>query len=69
MATEGYSSMPGASVHENHYCSIEGCKRWGSFGFSPNKATPIIWWCCVHYPHWTVEEATRRNTRATEKVK
>lgn len=51
MTSEGHSSAPGASVHENHYCSVEGCGKWGGLGHSPNKATPITWWCFEHFPH------------------
>lgn len=39
------------AVHENHYCSVEGCQRWGAWGHSRTKAEPVQWWCQEHYPH------------------
>lgn len=41
---------PGDNVHINHWCSIDGCKEWGGFGFTTGSGTPT-WWCWDHYPH------------------
>lgn len=48
-----------ASVHENHPCSVAGCKKWGGFGFSTAKNVEARWWCWEHYPH---KEPVRRNS-------
>ncbi|WP_320196203.1 hypothetical protein RMR10_004765 [Agrobacterium rosae] len=45
------TSKTGDGVHENHYCCIPDCKKWGGFGFARNKAEPVQWWCWEHYPH------------------
>ena len=50
MSIEGHSNQPEASIHVNHYCCVEGCGRWGGFGFSENRGEPQ-WWCWEHYPH------------------
>ncbi len=50
MSIEGHSAAPGVAIHENHYCCIEGCGKWGSLGYSPNKAIPPRWWCFEHFP-------------------
>lgn len=39
------------TVHFDHYCEHEGCKRWGAIGYSHGKAE-VRWWCGEHYPHW-----------------
>lgn len=41
---------PDARIHVNHWCGIEGCGRWGGFGFSSGREGPR-WWCWEHYPH------------------
>ncbi len=43
----------GDGVHENHYCCISECKKWGGFGFARNRAEPVQWWCWEHYPYKT----------------
>jgi hypothetical protein len=40
----------GEGIHENHWCSVSGCGKWGGFGFSKGQA-PSRWWCWEHYPH------------------
>jgi hypothetical protein len=34
------------SVHEEHWCEHDGCKRWGSFGFDTRDGT--VWYCGEH---------------------
>lgn len=38
-------------IHVNNWCSHEGCKAWGAFGFSSMKAETPHWWCWEHYPY------------------
>jgi hypothetical protein len=33
-----------------HYCSADGCNKWGGWGFSSPHREPR-WWCSEHYPH------------------
>ena len=51
MSDEGRSSAPGANVIEEHYCSVEGCGKWGGFGFSAGRSAKTVWWCWEHYPY------------------
>ena len=48
--TVSRSRQPGESVLENHWCSIQGCEKWGGFGFAKGREPPR-WWCWGHYPH------------------
>ncbi len=45
------TSKASDGVHENHYCCLLECKKWGGFGFARSKAEPVQWWCWEHYPH------------------
>lgn len=38
-------------VHINHYCSVEGCGKWGGWGYARSKHEPIQWWCYEHFPY------------------
>jgi hypothetical protein len=45
------------AVHVNHWCEVEGCGnevegcgKWGVFGFTTRRGKPR-WWCWEHYPH------------------
>ena len=49
---ESRTSGPGAGIHENHYCCIDGCGKWGGLGFSHGTGDNTTWWCARHYPHW-----------------
>jgi len=51
MSDESRTSDPAASIHVNHYCCIDGCGKWGGFGFSRSRGETPTWWCWVHYPH------------------
>ena len=33
-----------------HYCEVEGCEKWGSWGNSSSKLVPVRWWCKEHFP-------------------
>lgn len=38
-------------VHHAPKCCVEGCEKWGSYGFSSSKNAEAKWWCYPHYPH------------------
>lgn len=42
----------GDGVHWEHYCCVDGCKKWGGLGYARTNAEPVKWWCAEHYPHW-----------------
>lgn len=43
---------PKDSVIVEHYCSVDGCGKWGGLGFAASKSVETRWWCAEHYPHW-----------------
>lgn len=45
------TSKTGDGIHENHYCCVPECKKWGGFGFTRSKAEAVQWWCWEHYPY------------------
>jgi hypothetical protein len=51
MTDESRTANPAASIHVNHYCCIEGCGKWGGFGFARSRGETPTWWCWEHYPH------------------
>ncbi len=52
------TSKTGDGIHENHYCCVPECKKWGGFGFTRSKAEAVQWWCWEHYPHKTPVRAS-----------
>ena len=50
MSIQEHSTAAGAGIHVNHYCCVDGCDKWGGFGFSRNK-TDQQYWCWPHYPY------------------
>ncbi|MBZ9792525.1 hypothetical protein K9B32_20790 [Rhizobium sp. 3T7] len=52
MSIENHSKAPGANIHVNHYCCVEGCGKWGGFGHASSKGVETRWWCAEHYPYW-----------------
>ncbi len=50
----------GDGIHNDHYCSHPGCKKWGGLGYSKNKIDNPQWWCSEHYPYWDVARAAAR---------
>lgn len=59
MSLQDHSAAAGASIHENHYCCVDGCGKWGGLGLSRSKGEPPQWWCARHYPHWPEHIAAR----------
>lgn len=51
MSIENHTAAPGTNIHEEHLCSVAGCKAWGGFGMSTGKNVETRWWCWEHYPH------------------
>lgn len=49
MMEDGRTSQPGATIHENHMCDHDGCKRWGGYGFEESRAI-TLWYCAEHQP-------------------
>jgi hypothetical protein len=49
LSTEGHSSQPEASIHDNHMCEHPRCKRWGCYGFEQDKLK-TTWFCREHQP-------------------
>lgn len=45
------TSKTGDGIHENHYCCIPDCKKWGCYGFARSKADLVQWWCAEHCPY------------------
>ncbi len=43
--------MQTTSGPQVHLCSVGGCKKWGSHGFSSDRYVETHWWCFEHYPH------------------
>jgi hypothetical protein len=43
------TEQAGASIHDNHYCDHEGCKRWGCYGFEESRSI-TLWYCAEHQP-------------------
>ena len=50
MSDERTPTHPAPPVHFEHWCEEPGCNKWGSLGYSPNKAIPSRWWCFEHFP-------------------
>lgn len=36
------------SIHVDHLCTHEGCKKWGAWGYETDKGTE--WYCTHHRP-------------------
>lgn len=51
MSDETRQALEKAPIHDNHYCSVAGCGKWGGFGFTRSKEIQTRWWCYEHYPH------------------
>lgn len=51
MSIESHTSAPGANLLVEHYCCVDGCSKWGGFGFAASKNVETRWWCWEHYPH------------------
>jgi len=51
MSDEGRTAAAGVNIHLNHDCSVEGCGKWGGFGFAKSGGGETVWWCWPHYPY------------------
>ena len=51
MTEESRTTNPAASIHVDHWCCVNGCGKWGGFGFSRSRGEAPTWWCSEHYPH------------------
>lgn len=50
MSDEGRTAQLDGVGPYTHYCSVEGCGKWGGWGFRVGAGEPL-WWCYEHYPH------------------
>ena len=51
MSIASHSTAPGSNVIVEHYCSAEGCSKWGGFGLSSGRSNETVWWCWEDYPY------------------
>lgn len=42
MSIESHTKAPGANVHIEHLCCIEGCGKWGGFGDHGGDALVVL---------------------------
>nr|WP_235937873.1 hypothetical protein [Endobacterium cereale] len=50
MSDEGRTAQLNGTGPYMHFCSVEGCGKWGGWGFRLGAAEPQ-WWCYGHYPY------------------
>jgi hypothetical protein len=46
---ESRTTQPEASIHDDHYCDHDGCKKWGCYGFEESRAI-TLYYCAEHQP-------------------